>query len=1426
MGISGKQNKEDIFAVQDVKGILEVIMSRNNKLSQKGRTHAKSLITISFLVIAFMIIPMVSAFEFDNIKSYNSDLKVATFTNAYGMGEVLGQARLITPHNVKVGLGYQKVAEFDLSSYSDYDNILKGFTFKDLKTGKAINRDIDIKFKTYEDYVVNDYKKVCVKNLLLKEGGKGNLTSCSMVLVGNHTNTREIWTDKPTVNLKRGELLHIGLWTNVQEGDYIDWIPTLYGKKVNEWASWTANLNTDLRLYYKMESTDVLDSTDNHYNGANSGTATTTGKIDNALYFTESEHDSIEVVNSTTSLSDILPDSSEGTINMWININSNPSIEHFIYELSIGSNQRLYMTTYSGYGIRVSYMNKYTDYPVSTGSWHMITTTWDSSGNLHLWVDGVDESSTTGATDIGWDGATSRGLGKAFSSNNRHFDGAIDEFSIWNRKLTDTEIGTTLWNGGDGITIETESSIAPSVILSSPSNNSNLTSANVDMIATITDDQYVQNVTLYLDGVANETNNSGINGSYTFSKTVSEGYHNWSILAYDNQSLSNQSDTWYFNYTQSPIYIDLLSPTDSSTSQISLVNVSCRAYENEGIEALNLIINGIVNYTVTNSTPAENLTLERVMNFSEGNYTWSCTAVNPSTSAQSSNRTFEVLYSSPIVYQDMPIAYANLTTNNINFTSNVTDANGISSVELKIDGIIQETNNSGVNGSYNFNREVTDGNHNWSIVANSIWGKSTTSAVRQFEIDSTSPVINITAPLATFDYLTDGEILNLNWTVNDSNLDKCWDAYTNKNLTDINEDYWHNGNLYGWIYVSNYSNQNITLSGVNWAGTNPYVKIYKNSLTTIGDYQQAYISHSSNSTEIVTDTFNLNLNENGWHYFNLFASDIGAFESNRMDVFKLTNPISYAQNIIIVNCSENTTTFEYIQGKNEITLFANDTFGNIGYKTKNWTSLIGTFNINYDTPVYEGYQNTITATVEDLSTGSSLTSALLYYNGTNYTTSINYSAGDYIISSTLSAPAVTVDTNYTFGFYLTIDGTIYNPQSNNQTVLNANFGKCGNVSNDTILTLNLVDEDLQLPLLGDIEVGGEIKSVSSGETIGTIYSNYSNSSNASLCFSPPSAYDLYYMNAEIRYTSSGYSSELYYIQNADITDDLGNLTLYDINSSKATSFKVIYQDSNYNFVDGAIIQLQRKYISEGTYKTVEAPLTSSEGVAILHINSDAIGYRATVVKNGVVLDEFNNIVFKCQSELTGECNYNLLGDINSDNEENLDNTRDFYYSNPTIINNTVEVSFSIPSGSPSSVNVVLEQKDQFGNKSLCNKTIVSSAGSVSCDFSESLGRSYIDFWIYKDGESIARKSYSTDFSNDLDWLGNNYIFMFILLLSLVGMALTSPEWIIVNGIVTMVISGTLYLANDLDFVIGLGSIVWLVIAGIILISKMAKQEDR
>ncbi|GAF98700.1 unnamed protein product, partial [marine sediment metagenome] len=55
----------------------------------------------------------------------------------------------------------------------------------------------------------------------------------------------------------------IGIFTDVNVNDKIEWIPTWYGERITEWASWTSSLNVDLISYYKFDGIGTVNAEDN-----------------------------------------------------------------------------------------------------------------------------------------------------------------------------------------------------------------------------------------------------------------------------------------------------------------------------------------------------------------------------------------------------------------------------------------------------------------------------------------------------------------------------------------------------------------------------------------------------------------------------------------------------------------------------------------------------------------------------------------------------------------------------------------------------------------------------------------------------------------------------------------------------------------------------------------------------------------------------------------------------------------------------------------------------------------------------------------------------------------------------------------------------------------------------------------------------------
>ena len=106
---------------------------------------------------------------------------------------------------------------------------------------------------------------------------------------------------------------------------------------------------------------------------------------------------------------------------------------------SNGTNTNRFTTTQTGFS--------------TDGNWHFIVITAkksDSTNSLEFWQDGVSlgTASNSGKDFVDTNASQAPYIGQAGDSS-QYLDGALDELSIWNRRLTDAEIAT-LYNSGTG----------------------------------------------------------------------------------------------------------------------------------------------------------------------------------------------------------------------------------------------------------------------------------------------------------------------------------------------------------------------------------------------------------------------------------------------------------------------------------------------------------------------------------------------------------------------------------------------------------------------------------------------------------------------------------------------------------------------------------------------------------------------------------------------------------------------------------------------------------------------------------------------------------------------------------------------------------------------------------------------------------------
>ena len=724
----------------------------------KAHTQTKTIgvvLVVSFFM--FFLIGNVSAFEFDNIGRYDEDSRIFTIKNSIlgipflQLGTV-AEIHLDTPDVVSVLRGKNRtVAEFTINNYGGYSNAFKKMEFYNVRDDmKKFDRDFTYKYeKSLGFETVDDYETVCKDKLTVN----GTLSEeCHQELIGTHQEEKFGWVEFDTSKeLPIGEIT-IGVFTDVLANEKVEWIPTLFGVRIPEWAVWEDSFEIGLKAWWDFDRTsgDVVDI----FSGVHNGTALNVLRGQDGIIKNAFDYNGINASVNLSSPAGINFDySDEFTISTWINMTSASGIIIAKDGAGAGQNQfRIYM---SGGKLTFDVGTIATNFSALTyndSQWHHVVGVYNGVITT-LYVDNVVVSSHANGTNT-YD--TPIYIGRR--RNGLYITGLIDEMGIWNRTLNATEI-SNLYNGGNGIN-PTSTSANPVVTLNSPVTGYNTTIPTIDFNCTASDDKGITNVSLLINGTIEQTNTSGINGTdYLFTHILTDGagFYNWSCIVYDDINQSTTASVRTFTYLN-----DLA---------VSLVS---------------------------------------------------------------------------------PVAGYNSTSKSITFNGTASDDIAIVNVSLYIDGVLNQTNSSGLNATnYLFIANLSDGNHNWTYRAcDAVSCLSATT--RTFSIDTILPIINITFPTPTINYHTLNTNLSLNWTATDANLDSCWYNYNGTNITVTCSDNTTK------INITTPFNKNVTFYANDTFGN---LNNFFRALNFLA-FESLRVFNTS-SFETATETFYLNITTNG-----------------------------------------------------------------------------------------------------------------------------------------------------------------------------------------------------------------------------------------------------------------------------------------------------------------------------------------------------------------------------------------------------------------------------------------------------------------------------------------------------------------------------------------------------------------------------------
>lgn len=263
-----------------------------------------------------------------------------------------------------------------------------------------------------------------------------------------------------TVAYLDGRLDDIGIWHKQLSDGGVSTGSTATGEVAELYNSgaglrypFTWDITDDVSAHWALEDTsDSHGSVDITNNGATEGA---TGKVDDAFDFERDDSDYCSVGSS------FFP-SGEFSVSFWVNQETENNYQKVICVDKSESG------SYPAFGIERSNGDKWrftiastsnslyyidSNSTISASTWYHLVCTYNSAtGLMQMYVDGTLQTDTDNLSGTRGTATGDFLIGAGYYNGSRgsYFDGIIDEVTVWDRIINQTEV-TTLYNSGSGI---------------------------------------------------------------------------------------------------------------------------------------------------------------------------------------------------------------------------------------------------------------------------------------------------------------------------------------------------------------------------------------------------------------------------------------------------------------------------------------------------------------------------------------------------------------------------------------------------------------------------------------------------------------------------------------------------------------------------------------------------------------------------------------------------------------------------------------------------------------------------------------------------------------------------------------------------------------------------------------------------------------
>jgi len=590
---------------------------KNTQLEAQGCTKNIKVILSLVPIFVILLIANVSAFDFDNVKSYNQTSKEITITNAFGYGSVLATYKLMYNTDECLTDCYAIIG-VKLNTENKLMDQIKLYNKLDRATTIT-------KINTYIETTktIQEEKPIFERSCLTKEINKTLTEVCSEIQTG----TRLIDKNITSYNLYDGGSLQAGVYYFRIEGkknprESIDWVINVFGEDLKEWAWWNSNWGKKKEIQIATKSGVALSDYQIRLNITYNANM-------------QSDYDDLRFINAL--------ETAELYYYIW-NYSSSYVYVDVRGNWTTGSNTSIYMyynnptaTTTSSGADTYYYFNDFEsdvlgskplgwyDYNSPNDQMNVIGTTGQSYHGSQFW----NINDTSGSNPYGGGNNTlatyANGkymfYAKRFSGTNN-----VQTFVVW------TATGS---GGNQCFNIPVNSSGSTYVEHEFAWNSSDVMRYKNDMNISTTFGTFVT---------------SGDCGAFMQS-SFSSGISNYFIDQFAFANFTFPEPIYNFGAEGSApntaVYLN--TPIINYNSTTSPITFNCSATAEGGILNITLIFDTINNLTIS-PTAGQNGSLQTSLGITEGSHTWNCVAYDNSLNAgQNTSRAITIDKTAPFV---------------------------------------------------------------------------------------------------------------------------------------------------------------------------------------------------------------------------------------------------------------------------------------------------------------------------------------------------------------------------------------------------------------------------------------------------------------------------------------------------------------------------------------------------------------------------------------------------------------------------------------------------------------------------------------------------------------------------------------------------------------------------------------------------------